>query len=340
MPKNSPPSAVIYGCAGLTLSDEEKRFFAAADPLGFILFSRNVDNPQQVRRLVDELRATVGRRAPVLIDQEGGRVQRLKPPHWRKRPPMVVFGRLAARDLPLARRAAGLNARLMAADLAELGIDVDCAPLLDVPVPGAHDIIGDRAFGHDPMLVADLGRAVMDGLLDGGVMPVIKHVPGHGRALVDSHLDLPVVNTDAATLAGQDFMPFRCLRDAPWAMTAHVVYKAYDEKPATTSRRVIEEVIRGVIGCEALLLSDDLSMKALKGDFGDRTVASLDAGCDVVLHCNGAMDEMRAIDAAMRPLDEAAEERLARADAMLRSRPLEDGAQERLDGWLSGGAEA
>ncbi len=337
MPRNNPPSAAIYGCAGPRLSDEEKRFFTAADPLGFILFSRNIDSPGQVRSLVDDLRATVGRRAPVLIDQEGGRVQRLKPPHWRKRPPMAVFGQLAGHDLPLARRAARLNARLMAADLAELGIDVDCAPLLDVPVPGAHDIIGDRAFGLDPMLVADLGRAVMDGLLDGGVMPVIKHIPGHGRALVDSHLDLPVVDADAATLAARDFAAFRCLRDAPWAMTAHVVYKAFDERPATISRLVIEQVIRGAIGCEALLLSDDLSMKALRGDFGDRATATLDAGCDVVLHCNGDLAEMRAIAAAVRPLDDAAEERLARADTMLRRRPLEDGAQERLDGWLSGG---
>ena len=337
MPRNNPPSAAIYGCAGPRLSDEEKRFFTAADPLGFILFSRNIDSPGQVRSLVDDLRATVGRRAPVLIDQEGGRVQRLKPHHWRKRPPMAVFGQLAGHDLPLARRAARLNARLMAADLAELGIDVDCAPLLDVPVPGAHDIIGDRAFGLDPMLVADLGRAVMDGLLDGGVMPVIKHIPGHGRALVDSHLDLPVVDADAATLAARDFAAFRCLRDAPWAMTAHVVYKAFDERPATISRLVIEQVIRGAIGCEALLLSDDLSMKALRGDFGDRATATLDAGCDVVLHCNGDLAEMRAIAAAVRPLDDAAEERLARADTMLRRRPLEDGAQERLDGWLSGG---
>lgn len=337
MPRNSVPSAVIYGCAGLTLSEAEKRFFAADDPFGFILFSRNIDTPDQVRRLVEEMRAVVGRRAPVLIDQEGGRVQRLKPPHWRKRPPMAVFGTLAERDLPLARRAARLNARLLAEDLAALGIDVDCAPLLDVPVRGAHDIIGDRAFGEDPALVADLGRAVMDGLLDGAVMPVIKHIPGHGRALVDSHLDLPVVEADAATLAKSDFAAFRSLRDAPWAMTAHVVYKAFDDRrPATTSPVVIEQVIRGAIGCDAVLLSDDLSMKALKGDFADRARASLAAGCDIVLHCNGDMDEMQAIGSAIRPLSEEAQERLARADTMLRQRTLAADAQATLDGWLAG----
>jgi beta-N-acetylhexosaminidase len=336
LPVNSIPSAVIYGCAGLTLSDEEKRFFTEHDPLGFILFARNIDNPAQVRALVDAMRACVGRRAPVLIDQEGGRVQRLRPPHWLRRPPMSVFGRLAESDMGLARKAARLNARLIAADLAELGIDVDCAPLLDVPVADAHDIIGDRAFGYDPLLVADLGRAVCDGLLDGSVMPVIKHIPGHGRALVDSHLDLPVVEATAATLSHSDFAPFRSLRDAPWAMTAHVVYKAFDAlRPATTSPVVINDIIRGEIGCEAVLLSDDLSMKALKGDFSDRTRATLDAGCDVALHCNGDMAEMLAIAAAMRPLTDDAQERLARADGMLRNRPLAEDAQATLDGWLA-----
>lgn len=336
MPRNNIPSAAIYGCADLTLSDAEKRFFAEQNPLGFILFARNVDNPAQVRALVDDLRACVGRRAPVLIDQEGGRVQRLKPPHWPKRPPMSVFGRLADQDIALGRKAARLNARLIAADLADLGIDVDCAPLLDVPVAGAHDIIGDRAFGYDPALVADLGRAVCDGLLDGGVMPIVKHIPGHGRAMVDSHMDLPVVEADAATLAASDFAPFRSLRDAPWAMTAHVVYKAFDsQRPATTSKIVIGQIIRDTIGCEAVLLSDDLSMKALKGDFADRAKDSLEAGCDVVLHCNGEMDEMLAVAKGVRPLDDAAQERLARADSMLRRLPLADDAQSTLNGWLS-----
>lgn len=341
MPRNSAPGAAIFGCSGLALSDAERRFFARTRPFGFILFARNVEAPDQVRQLVDDLRDSVGRRAPVLIDQEGGRVQRLKPPHWRRRPPMAVFGRLAGRDLPLARRAAYLNARLIAADLEALGIDVDCAPLLDVPVAGAHDIIGDRAFGNDPHLVADLGRAVMDGFLDGSVMPVIKHIPGHGRAMVDSHLALPVVEADRATLATNDFAAFRSLRDAPWAMTAHVVYKAFDDRrPATTSPVVIGEIIRGAIGCEAVLLSDDLSMKALTGGFAERTTACLDAGCDLVLHCNGDMTEMQAVAAALRPITAEAEARLARADAMLRRRPLPANAETTLDDWLADDAAA
>ncbi|MTJ80391.1 MAG: beta-N-acetylhexosaminidase [Telmatospirillum sp.] len=335
MPKNSIPSAAIFGCSGLTLTDEEKRFFEDVDPFGFILFGRNVGTPLQVAALVDELRTCVGRRAPVLIDQEGGRVQRLKEPHWRRRPPMEVFGRLAGSDLPLARRAAWLNARIMADELFDLGIDVDCAPLLDLKVAGADDIIGDRAFGGDPALVADLGRAVMDGLLDGTVMPVVKHLPGHGRATVDSHLDLPVVETDLATLEASDFAPFRSLRDAPWAMTAHVVYSAIDpDRPATTSKKVIETAIRGAIGCEGVLLSDDLSMKAMKGGFAERAGESLDAGCDIVLHCNGDMAEMQAVALAMRPLDEAAQMRLARADSMLRNRPLPADAEATLDSWI------
>ncbi len=338
MPKNSIPSAVIYGCAGVTLSEEEKHFFADVDPFGFILFGRNVDTPLQVAALVDDLRNCVGRRAPVLIDREGGRVQRLKAPHWHRRPPMEVFGRMAAGDLPLARRAAWLNARIMADELFELGIDVDCAPLLDLRIKGADEIIGDRAFGSDPALVADLGRAVMEGLLDGTVMPVVKHVPGHGRAPVDSHLDLPVVETDLKTLERWDFAPFRSLRDAPWAMTAHVIYKAIDaHRPATISKTVIDTVIRGAIGCEGVLLSDDLSMKALKGSFAERAQDSLDAGCDIVLHCNGEMAEMQAIALALRPLGDDAQIRLARADSMLRNRPLPAAAEATLAAWLAEG---
>lgn len=338
MPENNTPSAVIYGCSGLTLSDEEKHFFADVDPFGFILFGRNVGTPLQVAALVDDLRNCVGRRAPVLIDQEGGRVQRLKAPHWRPRPPMEVFGRLAERDLSLARRAAWLNARIMADELFDLGIDVDCAPLLDLRMDGANDIIGDRSFGGDPALVADLGRAVMEGLLDGTVMPVVKHLPGHGRATVDSHQDLPVVETDLKTLEKSDFAPFRSLRDAPWAMTAHVVYQAIDpHRPATISKLVIEQVIRGAIGCEGVLLSDDLSMKALKGSFAERAQDSLEAGCDIVLHCNGEMAEMQAVALALRPLSDDAQIRLARADSMLRNRPLPAAAESTLETWLSEG---
>ena len=316
------PAAAILGCAGTSLTDEERRLFERLDPLGFILFARNIVDPAQVAALVAELRATVGRAdAPVLIDQEGGRVQRLKPPHWRKAPPGEPFARLAARDTAAAVDALRLNYRLIGRELAALGIDVDCAPVLDVPVPGAHDVIGDRAFGLDPATVATLGRAVMDGLLDEGVLPIVKHIPGHGRSMVDSHHDLPVVEASRAELESQDFPPFRALADAPWAMTAHVVYKAIDSTaPATTSAKVIGEVIRGLIGFQGVLISDDLSMKALGGGFGDRTQAALDAGCDVVLHCNGDMAEMWAIAGAMRPLSEIAQERLAKA-AAARRRP-------------------
>lgn len=328
MSANNPvPSAAIFGCAGLVLGDEERRFFARVNPLGFILFARNVDTPDQVRRLVADLRASVGRAdAPVLIDQEGGRVQRLRPPHWRAAPPGAAFARLFERDAEAAAQALRLNYRLIGAELADLGIDVDCAPVLDVPVAGAHDVIGDRAFGHHAAQVADLGRAVCDGLLDQGVLPVIKHIPGHGRAMVDSHLSLPVVTASRAELEAQDFAPFGALRDQPWAMTAHVVYAAIDDAaPATTSAKVIGEIIRGLIGFAGLLISDDLSMKALGGDFGQRTRASLDAGCDVVLHCNGQMEEMQAIATQLRPLTDSARERVARGQGMKRNLPL-DGA--------------
>ncbi|WP_142850659.1 beta-N-acetylhexosaminidase [Telmatospirillum sp. J64-1] len=312
------PLAVILGCSGPTLTEEERDFFTRHNPLGFILFGRNIKTPEQVAALVGELRATVGREdAPVLIDQEGGRVQRLHPPHWRKAPPGAVFATLARRDIERARHALYLNNRLIAADLVALGIDVDCTPVLDVPVSGAHDVIGDRAFGEEPGMVADLGGVVCKAMLDGGVIPIVKHVPGHGRAMVDSHLDLPVVDATLEELRRRDFAPFATLKDAPWAMTAHVVYRAIDANaPATTSRRVIEEIVRGEIGFDGLLLSDDLSMKALKGDFGARTAASLEAGCDVVLHCNGDMAEMKAIVAAATPMTDAALARLARGAAM------------------------
>ena len=328
-PTGQPPASAILGCSGLVLTDAERRFFAATDPLGFILFARNVDSPAQVAALVASLRETVGRAdAPVLIDQEGGRVQRLRPPHWRAAPPGAPFARLAARTRPRAAAALWLNFRLIGRELAALGIDVDCAPVLDVPVPGAHDVIGDRAYGTEPSMVAALGRAAMDGLLDEGVLPVIKHIPGHGRALVDSHLALPVVEASRAELEAEDFPPFRALADAPWAMTAHVVYKAIDPTaPATTSARVIGEVIRGIIGFDGVLVSDDLSMQALGGGFADRTRSALDAGCDLVLHCNGDMAEMTEVAAALHPLSEIAQERLVRAAAMRRRLPPLDVAE-------------
>jgi beta-N-acetylhexosaminidase len=292
--------AMIVGCAGLELSRAEKAFFKAEQPWGFILFRRNVDTPDQVRKLVHALRRTVDRAdAPVLIDQEGGRVQRLGPPHWPKYPPGRAYGRMAGNDPLVRRELTRLGARLMAHDLKALGINVDCVPVLDVPVPGAHDVIGDRAYASDPESIAIMGRAAAEGMIAGGVLPVIKHIPGHGRAGADSHLALPVVETPRAELSRTDFLPFRHLADMPLAMTAHVVYTAIDAaRPATTSRKVMREVIRGEIGYDGLVMSDDLSMKALAGDFGGRTRAAIRAGCDVVLHCNGDMAEMKPIAAA------------------------------------------
>lgn len=313
-------SAFITGCAGTTLSAEEVAFFRETRPWGFILFKRNCETPEQIRALTAALRAAADRPdAPILIDQEGGRVQRLGPPHWPAYPTGRTFGDLWARDRRAGLAAARLGARLIAADLFELGIDVDCLPLLDVPVEGAHDVIGHRAYGLAPDVVSQLGRAAATGLLDGGVLPVIKHIPGHGRAGVDSHLALPVVTTDRATLEATDFAPFKSCVDLPLAMTAHVIYAAIDaERPATTSKTVIDEVIRGHIGYDGCLMSDDVSMQALSGTIGERTAASLAAGCDLVLHCNGKLDEMREVAAHCRPLEGRALDRALRAEAMRR----------------------
>lgn len=293
-------SAAIYGLEGLTLNDNERAFFRDVEPWGFILFARNCDSPAQIRRLTDDLRALTGRDdTPILIDQEGGRVQRLKPPYWRAAPPAAVFGALRTRDAAKAHEALHLNVALIGAELAALGVNVDCLPVLDVPQEGAHDIIGDRAFAREAERVAELGRIACAALMGQGVLPVIKHIPGHGRALADSHLDLPVVDASRSDLEVIDFAPFRALRDMPLAMTAHVVYTAIDkDRCATLSPIVIADIIRGAIGFDGLLMSDDLSMKALKGSFQERTAAALAAGCDVVLHCNGDMAEMMAIAGA------------------------------------------
>ncbi len=330
------PRPVIFGLAGLHPSDEESRFFREADPVGFILFARNCREPEQVRDLVQALRAIVGRDdAPVLIDQEGGRVQRLRPPHWRSAPPSAVFGALCSSDLDqdidhqtggrgrAALEACYLNARLLGTELAALGLSVDCAPVLDVRQPFGHDIIGDRAFADDVQTVALLGRAVCAGLLAEGVLPVIKHIPGHGRATLDSHEALPVVDAPLDELERVDFAPFAALADAPMAMTAHVVYTAVDpHAPASTSKTVIERVIRGAIGFDGLLISDDLCMRALAGTPVARATAAIEAGCDVVLHCNGDLGEMRAVAQACPPLTSRSQERLARAEALRRSSML------------------
>lgn len=311
-----PPQAAIYGLSGPRLTPEERAFFTDADPFGFILFARNVETPEQVRALVASLRDCVGREAAVLIDQEGGRVRRLKPPHWRDAPSMAPFTALHARDPGAAAEAVRLNARLLAGELAALGIDVDCYPLADVPVEGAHDIIGDRAFGSDPAVVAHLAGMACAGLLDAGVLPVVKHIPGHGRAHADSHDALPVVDASLDALRATDFAPFRALRDAPYGMTAHIVYTAIDpDRPATTSPTVIGDIVRGELGFQGLLMTDDLSMRALTGPFARRAADSLAAGCDLVLHCNGDMAEMTAVAEGCRPLDPAARMRAARLPA-------------------------
>ena len=309
------PRAVILGCSGESLSAFERDFFPAADPVGFILFRRNCSSPDQVRELVASLRECVGRDdAPVLIDQEGGRVARLRPPHWRLYPSAA---RLASLPDPLAERAARIAARLIAGDLRRVGITVDCLPVLDLPVEGADPVIGDRAYGSDPDRVARLGRAVCEGLLEGAVLPVIKHIPGHGRARVDSHDSCPLVETGHAELSRTDFAPFRALAAMPWAMTAHIVYTAIDASaPATLSRRVMSQVIRGEIGFDGVLVSDDLSMRALGGKIGERARRALAAGCDLALHCNGDSAEMEEIAAAARPISDATAERLRRGEAM------------------------
>ena len=308
------PRAAIFGCSGATLTPAERDFFRDADPLGFILFQRNCGNPDQVRRLVAGLRDAVGRAdAPILIDQEGGRVARLKPPHW---PAYPAPAAIAALGGAAAKEAAWLGARLIADDLAALGITVDCVPVLDIPVPGADVVIGDRALGDRPAVVATLGRAVCDGMLAGGVLPVIKHIPGHGRATVDSHQALPRVAARRATLAKSDFAPFKALADMPWAMTAHIVYADIDaDAAATLSRKVVAEVIRGEIGFEGVLVSDDLSMRALGGSFAGRATGALAAGCDLVLHCNGDLTEMSAVAGAAARLTPAARRRVDRAEA-------------------------
>ena len=327
---NAEPAACILGCSGPRLTPSERALFRDARPWGFIVFKRNIETPDQLKGLVQELRGCVDRpSAPILIDQEGGRVQRLGPPHWRRFPPGRAYGQLAANDPLLRREIVRLGARLLAHDLAALGINVDCVPVLDVPAPDGHEIIGDRAYGDTAEAVALLGRAAAEGLIAGGVLPIIKHIPGHGRARGDSHLDLPVVEASAQELDERDFAPFRVLSDMPIAMTAHVVYTAFDaRRPATTSRKVIGEVIRRRIGFDGLLVSDDLSMKALSGDFIARAKASLAAGCDIVLHCNGDPKEMAAVIAGTRPLAGKARARAAAALARLARVPEPFDAEE------------
>jgi beta-N-acetylhexosaminidase len=311
--------AVIFGCAGPDLSADERAFFRDADPLGFILFARNVDTPERTRRLVDDLRSSVARAdAPVLVDQEGGRVARLRPPHWRKAPPARLLGELYARDPEHGLEATRLNSRLLAADLATVGADVDCLPVLDLARPETHAAIGDRSYADRPEVVAALGRAAAEGLATEGVMPVIKHMPGHGRATVDSHHSMPHVSAARDVLERTDFLPFKLLSDLPWGMTGHLLFEAVDPAAAiTVSARGVTEVIRGHIGFDGLLLSDDLSMQALGGSLGERAARALAAGCDIALHCNGQMDEMTEIVDRTGPMTAAAERRFEVGRAFL-----------------------
>ena len=307
--------AFITGVSGTELNAAEREFIRAERPWGFILFKRNIATPQQVILLFQELRNAAGTPdAPVLIDQEGGRVQRLGPPHWPVYPPGALFGALYDIDRSLGLSAARLSARLIAADLGDLGISVDCLPLADVPVAGADAVIGNRAYGTEPEKVAAIARAVTEGLEQGGILPVLKHIPGHGRATADSHFGLPVVDTSQKELEQTDFAAFQPLADLPMAMTAHVVFSALDPvHPATTSATIVKQVIRGVIGFQGLLMSDDVSMNALAGSIAERTRAIFAAGCDMVLHCNGKLEEMREVAAETPELSGKALDRARRA---------------------------
>jgi len=314
--------AFITGLSGLTISANERAFLREAQPWGLIIFKRNINTPQQVIELTVSFRDVVGWEAPVLVDQEGGRVQRLGPPHWPAYPAGARYGALFDRERAAGLAAARLGGRLIAADLNVLRIDVDCLPLADVLAPGSDPVIGDRAYGTEPGKVAAIAGAIAEGLLAGGVLPVVKHLPGHGRAGQDSHHRLPVVDTDRATLETSDFAAFRPLSGLPLGMTAHVVFSAIDPRaPATTSVTMVREVIRGFIGFKGLLMSDDVSMNALSGSIAERSRAAFAAGCDVVLHCNGNLAEMTAVAGVAPGL---AGDAATRAEAALAQRKAPD----------------
>ena len=316
-------AACIFGCEGPALGDAERAFFAETAPWGFILFARNVETPDQIRRLTGDLRDAVGRDAPIFVDQEGGRVQRLRAPYWREWLPPLDTVEAAGPQAPLAMY---LRARLIAAELHAVGIDGNCAPTVDIAGPLTHPILRNRCYGSDLDTVVAVARAVAKGLLDGGVLPVMKHMPGHGRAMIDTHLDLPRVTDAAEDLLRSDFAAFRALADLPLGMTAHIVFSAYDDQPATCSAPMIR-VIRDQIGFGGLLMTDDLSMQALSGTIGERAAASRRAGCDVMLHCNGNLGDMQAVAAASGALAGAA---LARAEAALMARRTPDAADPKV----------
>ena len=316
------PTAVIFDCEGARLSAEEKSFFKDVDPWGFILFARHCENPDQVRAHCDELRDCVGREdAPILIDQEGGRVARMKPPVFPAHPASAVFGELHKLDPKKAGEAARLNGYLLGRMVSDLGVTVNCVPMLDVPQMDAdQQVIGDRAISKHPSTITMLARETMEGLIEGGALPVIKHLPGHGRSLCDSHHALPRVGASKQDLRSTDFAPFRDLRDAAMGMTAHIVYEAYDaEHPATLSRVIVGDVIRGEIGFDGLLFTDDLKMKALGGAIPERIARAYDSGCDIALACNFSLAEKRESAAALRALDGKSAARAAVALAGLQT---------------------
>ena len=314
---SSVPKAVIFGCAGTALTQEERAFFQNHQPLGFILFTRNIENPDQLKSLIKDLKSTITHKnPPILIDQEGGRVARLKPPHWKVFPPASVFGQKADQDLEYAQLEVYKNFSAIAHDLKELGITADCAPLLDLQVEGADQIIGDRSFSSDPDIAGKLGLEAIRAFQDHGIISIIKHIPTHGPADCDSHLELPRVLLTHDELKSH-FEPFKVCQNAPWAMTAHIIYNAFDpENPATQSPRVIQDIIRGEIGFHGILISDDIGMKALSGTFKDRAEKSLHAGCDVVLHCSGDINEMKDTIQGVSPLTHAAYAKLEKTHGL------------------------
>lgn len=295
---------VIYGVSSTSLTDEEKYFFAKNGALGFILFARNIENKIQLKKLTDSLREVMDGEILVLVDQEGGRVSRMKEPHWNKYPAGQYFANLYQTNPEVAREALFKNFQKIGRDLNEVGINVDCAPVLDILTEKTHQVIGDRAYGKNAEQVADLGRKVCEGLLSQNVFPVIKHIPGHGRGTSDSHLELPIVNASLAELRATDFITFQKLRDQKFAMTAHILYTAIDKINCATNSPTAIKMIREEIGFENILMSDDISMKALKGSFSEKSKMILAAGCDLVLHCNGEMLEMAEINSALPNLDE------------------------------------
>ena len=301
--------ATILDGDGLRLTEDEKAFFRDVNPFGFILFARNIDTPDQVRALCNDYREAVGRECPITIDQEGGRVQRLRSPTWREWLAPLDFVKVAGEN---AERAMYLRHRVIAHELRDIGVDSNCAPMVDVADSQTHDFLRNRCYGTDPTVVATLGRAAADGLLDGGVLPIVKHMPGHGRATADSHFDLPSVDAPRSGLDIQDFVPFKALNDLPMGMTAHLVYDAIDDAPATLSKPVMD-VIRKDIGFDGLIMTDDISMKALSGDLSTLSRTSLAAGCDVILHCNGTLSERREVAQAAGEMTDIAQKRAERA---------------------------